>query len=86
MSFITHIDKFFHNSPDTERYPGTPHFMEGYYRKNKKREFAEADSHSLLYFCISSFRDIMRSSSCDTISAHSTSCRFSSSGAFPSNL
>ena len=26
MSIITHIDKFFHNSPGAERYPGTPHF------------------------------------------------------------
>ena len=26
MNFITHIDKFFHNSPGAERYPGTPHF------------------------------------------------------------
>ncbi len=26
MNFITHIDKFFHNSLGAERYPGTPHF------------------------------------------------------------
>ena len=26
MFFITHIDKFFHNSPGTEMCLGTPHF------------------------------------------------------------
>lgn len=26
MYIITHIDKFFHNSPGTEMYLGTPHF------------------------------------------------------------
>ncbi len=28
MSIITHIDKFFHNSPGAERCSGTPHFAE----------------------------------------------------------
>ena len=28
MFFITHIDKFFHNSPGAEMCLGTPHFIE----------------------------------------------------------
>jgi len=37
MFFITHIDKFFHNSPGAEMYPGTPHFSgHNHYCENKK--------------------------------------------------
>ncbi len=28
MFIITHIDKFFHNSPSAARYLGTPHFTD----------------------------------------------------------
>ena len=37
MFFITHIDKFFHNSPGAEMCLGTPHFI----GQNYSRKFIE---------------------------------------------